>query len=433
MVKWIKLIAISWLFFLVSFYWGVYVYETKRWPYPIIQEIKRFVAGHEVEKTSSAQKMLNDHGAKPFRHLVSENVKTPVSGRHRPLRGLPLKPRRQNPMIFISEDAPKGYRVIYGVFDFIETLCGAIMLDDKGNVAHVWEVSQKDVNWKHRPDTNIYPHGFEIAPDGCILVDYDYGSSLTKYDYCNRIVWRLKGEFHHSIDFDGESHFWALRHPGEAMVRIDYRSGETLKNFNILDVVNTNLDMDIFGICQGGRLVTGRDDAFHSNDVEALPVDLAKYYPSFEVGDILVSLRSVNLIFVMNPETLKVKWWRQGLTRRQHDPDWNAKGTITVFNNNMHREYSNILEIDPVTMESKVLVDGRKYDFYSSARGKHQFLPGGGVLITSTLQGWVFETDSDGNVVFEFINTYEDGENLVVSEARFLPLDFFEELPECDS
>jgi hypothetical protein len=135
----------------------------------------------------------------------------------------------------------------------------------------------------------------------------------------------------------------------------------------------------------------------------------------------------------MNPETLKVKWWRQGLTRRQHDPDWNAKGTITVFNNNMHREYSNILEIDPVTMESKVLVDGRKYDFYSSARGKHQFLPGGGVLITSTLQGWVFETDSDGNVVFEFINTYEDGENLVVSEARFLPLDFFEELPECDS
>lgn len=45
----------------------------------------------------------------------------------------------------------------------------------------------------------------------------------------------------------------------------------------------------------------------------------------------------------------------------------------------------------------------------------------------------MFETDAAGDITFEFINTYTEGqEYLAVSEARFLPLDFFTELPTCE-
>ena len=65
-------------------------------------------------------------------------------------------------------------------------------------------------------------------------------------------------------------------------------------------------------------------------------------------------------------------------------------------------------------------------DFYSGARGVHQVLPNGNILISSPHQGRVLEVDSDGETVFEFLNTYDERENLIISEARWFPADYFE-------
>ena len=170
---------------------------------------------------------------------------------------------------------------------------------------------------------------------------------------------------------------------------------------------------------------------WHPNDIDPLPKELKKYYPDFNAGDLLVSLRSPNLVFILDQKTLKVKWWRQGLTRRQHDPDWNEKGTITIFNNNTNRGYSNITELNPVTYEYDIIVDGKTYNFYTWWRGNHQMMHNGGVLITSSDQGRVFEIDGEGNLVFEFLNNYGKNQYLSISEARFLPKNFFKELPQC--
>ncbi len=141
----------------------------------------------------------------------------------------------------------------------------------------------------------------------------------------------------------------------------------------------------------------------------------------------------MNLIFVVDPRSLKVKWWRHGLARRQHDPDWNARGTITIYNNNMHRGYSSIIEVDPRSMERRTLIDGADYDFYTWHRGKHEELPDGTMLITSPEQGRVFEVAPDGTVTFDFHNSFrEERGPLSVSEARFLPPDYLQELPECE-
>jgi hypothetical protein len=460
-MKFIRVVSLCWLVLLAGFLGGIYVYTTEIWPYPTLKDIKDFVAGHEEEKTSLAEKLESDLGIKPSRHIVTNARLNETEGQRKAisykegsefsdffqkygknlkeLEGLPLKQPRKKPRVFISGDAPRGYRVLYGAFDFQKTLHGVILLDPDGNVANVWQTSQEGVDWWHPNDSNTYPHGLEIAPDGSIVTAYDRGTSMTKYDYCGNKIWTTKGKFHHSIDFEDSGSFWTW--VNNWFTKVDYETGKVLKEFHLLYVMKANPLVDIFGILQDydGNWVEDNPSAYwHPNDIEALPKELAQYYPQFRVGDLLVSLRQPNLIFVMDPETLKVKWWRQGLARRPHDPDWNERGTITIFSNNSHRGYSNIVELNPATMDHDIVVVGQKYQFYSSIRGKHQLEPNGSYLITSSNQGRVFEVDPRGNITFEFLNVYSDNgqsgeaEYLVVSEARFLPENFFKELPVCD-
>jgi hypothetical protein len=457
-MKVIRVVALCWLVLLAGFLGGVYVSGAQIWPYPILKDIKDFVAGHAEEKTSLIEKLESDLGIKPSRHIVTTARPNETAGQReaisykensefsdffqkygkdlKELRGLPLKQHRENPRVFISEDAPRGYRVIYGAFDFQKTLHGVVLLDPDGNVANVWQTSQEGMDWRHPNDSNTYPHGFEIAPDGSIVTAYDRGTSMTKYDYCGKKIWTAKGKFHHSIDFEDSGSFWTW--VNNWFTKVDYETGKILKEFHLLYVMKANPLIDVFSILQDydGNWIEDNPSAYwHPNDIEALPKELEKYYPQFEAGDLLVSVRQPDLIFVMDPENLKVKWWRQGLARRPHDPDWNDRGTITIFNNNSHRGYSSIMELDPATMGFDVAVDGQEYHFYSSIRGKHQLEPDGSYLITSSNQGRVFEVGPKGNVTFEFLNTYgQDGseaEYLVVSEARFLPEDYFKELPKC--
>ena len=432
----VRLLAIGWIALVIGFSGGVYVYRAQVWPYPVIKEIEDFLLGHSEETTSLWGKILNDLNLEPARHSVKAPDRAsnkPIS--YRELENLPLNPRRINPLIFLSDSAPRGYRLIYGTFDFQQNQHGAVLLGPEAQVEHLWMTTQEDVKWDHRPDTNVFPHGIAISSDGSILVAFDEGSSLSKYDYCNRKVWSVEGNFNHAITFVDEQTFWAWEGV-QSVVHINYEDGEVLKKFHLLQVIDANQDIDILGIRQqdGPESSKWEIDPWHGNDVDPLPKALDSVYPGFNAGDLLMSLRSSNLILVLNPENLKVKWWRQGLTRRQHDPDWNPKGTITVLDNNMHRGHSHIVEIDPVTMKSHKIVDGKVYDFYTWRRGKHQFLAGGAVLVTSTEQGRVFEVDNKGNITFEFINRVNtNNERMVLSEALFLPMDFFRELPHCPS
>ena len=73
------------------------------------------------------------------------------------------------------------------------------------------------------------------------------------------------------------------------------------------------------------------------------------------IRDSVVSGRAVQLRASFDhPDTLVVKWWRIGPWDRQHDVDWEADGTITVFSNNQiaGREYSDIVAIDPESFET---------------------------------------------------------------------------------
>lgn len=433
-------LAAAWLLFVAAWGLGAWAVATKTWPWPQIESMLGFVAGDKEEGTTLAEKVKNDFGWKPSRHIVESQRKYEAPAGYGELAGLPIRDRRQAPLLHLDDTAPAGFRLLYGTFDFEDGLHGAVLLGPAGDIVRTWTVSQEDAEWAEREDGNVFPHGMEILPDGGLIVTFDGGSSMSRYGWCGDLVWRTKGLFHHAVSWDGAGSVWSWGTPdgaltnGEFAVQVAVDDGRVLSSIHMDHVWPENPGIDIFGIKQDDKPKgsTWLFDRWHVNDVEPLPAALADAFPGFKAGDLLMSFRSINLVFVLDPDTRKVKWWRQGLVRRQHDPDWNADGSISIFDNNMHRDYSRIFSIDPATFEATIPVDGADYDFYTWHRGKHQKLPGGGYLVTSTEQGRVFETDADGAIVFEFINRYGDnGGQLAMSEARWLPTDFFEEMPTC--
>lgn len=57
---------------------------------------------------------------------------------------------------------------------------------------------------------------------------------------------------------------------------------------------------------------------------------MAAAFPEFAAGNLPISLREPNLVTVIAPNTGLVKWWQNGPWIKQHDPDFESDGTISV-------------------------------------------------------------------------------------------------------
>ncbi len=153
-------------------------------------------------------------------------------------------------------------------------------------------------------------------------------------------------------------------------------------------------------------------DIAHLNKIEALNSSMADQYPLFEPGDILVSMRFINAVFVLDPATSEVKWLTTGPFLEQHDPKFIGNGWIAIFDNNtdgsQQGQYlggSRIIAVKPGADKVRVLYPTElSQPFYTSAGGKFQMLENGNLLITEARAGRVFETNSSGLTVWEWIH-----------------------------
>ncbi len=66
---------------------------------------------------------------------------------------------------------------------------------------------------------------------------------------------------------------------------------------------------------------------WHANDAEPLPKEYADAFPQFDAGDLLISFRNINLVFVASPTTGEIKWcrgWSAGHVKSR--PKHNCRG-----------------------------------------------------------------------------------------------------------
>jgi hypothetical protein len=324
-----------------------------------------------------------------------------------------------------SDRAQPGLILLAGFFD---GEVGARLIEADGTVVNRWIVKYTEI-WPRRnilrdavplTDWNVFLHGIVALPDGSIVFNFDAGSSLVKMDRCGKIKWKLGHGIHHSIFLAEDGTFWV---PLGGLIAQISAKGETLRMIDPAAIVRKNGLHGILYIRDLKRAALN-----HPNDVEVLSSKDAAAFPLFEAGDILYSLREVNLVMVFDPDTEVVKWYQHGPWLRQHDPDFLPDGTISIFNNRMGYGASNIMTIDPVTRETKIVYEAPSSGprFFTGQRGKHQHLANGNILITATHDGRAFEVTGKGEIVWEYINRYDEERVAVISKANRYDRDYFE-------
>jgi hypothetical protein len=311
-------------------------------------------------------------------------------------------------------------------------------LDEQGNELHFWPIDQEAIAAKIEGAVasarHSFLHGFDVLTDGSVIVSFDDANVLARLDACGGVIWAIKGGYHHALGVAGDGVLWAVGGPGDelkptAISRIDPKTGEMLSTVNFDDELLTRIDRGVFFIRSDDDLAEPGwlPDPFHLNDVEILDESMANAFPLFAAGDIMLSMRSLNLVIVLDAQDMHAKWWQHGPWHRQHDPDFLPNGRISVFDNDMGGRASRILEIDPVTRAVEVIFEGSpQLPFYTPIRGKHQQLDNGDILIVEPSAGQAFEVDRDGALVWQYQNRFDENRNLLLSDAVWLPTDFFQ-------
>lgn len=331
-----------------------------------------------------------------------------------------------------------------------------------GSVVRRWPVRFSELfpqpDHMRRPpatDWNVDTHGALALPDGSVLFNFEYGG-LAKLDRCGDVAWTLGYRTHHSIEPASGGGFWV---PGRRYVasgggrlapfRAPYHEdmilrvsaeGEVVTEISVSELMY-EAGLEPLLTANGHWYLTEaawNEELVHLNKIAELDSGIADAFPGFEAGDLALSLRDYNLLMIVEPGTWRVKWHQVGPWIRQHDPEFNADGTITVFNNNAYANHkvspgdpaasypSSILRIDPVSGDTDVVFGDRPgQEMLTVLRGKHEVLPGGGFLITEAEGGRLLETNAAGEIVWEYINRY-DAENVAeLSEARLYSPDYF--------
>ena len=377
-----------------------------------------------------------------------------------PLLDLPISDTEAIIRTGAAEDIGQGLvLIVHAIPDTRDSRVGII--DRDGNTIHEWmprwdeiwpspeaEAFSKDV--RPVPGDGMYLHGIDVLPDGSYVANYEHLSSF-RMDVCGEVMWKKENLGHHAVYYDQDDNtIWLTtenKTPSTEPSMYNVRDwtlqqvslgGEVLREISVVDILKKN---GLIGLLYLASLhnesVAVRGDTLHLNDVEIFP----EGYDStvFAPGDIMFSLRNINAVFVVDPETLEIKFKSVGQVLRQHDPDFTPDGNITVFNNNNlqptigpDRGQSYILRIDTETNEIETLAGDREENrFFTDIMGTHQVLPNGNILVNSSGQGRVFEFSPEGDPLWRWSNLGTNGSNNRIYGVIGLPPEmdaaFFEE------
>lgn len=129
-------------------------------------------------------------------------------------------------------------------------------------------------------------------------------------------------------------------------------------------------------------------DLFHANSIEWIDRDVPGVCHR---GDLLLSVRQLNLIAVLDLERMAVTWdWGADLLWRQHHASLLPGGHVLLFDNRKLRQGSRVIEVDPRSKE--IIWDywpKTPREFFSRLRGGCQRLTNGNTLITLSDKGRV--------------------------------------------
>ena len=331
--------------------------------------------------------LLTREGEEPFRPLEWSEVDDPAQ-----LDDLHLELADLDPTSWVRRYRPSRASSGFNLVLYRRRV--PMIIDMNGNIVHVW------------PKVRAIGRA-RLHRDGRLAV-IGTDNLIKEYDWDGDLTW-----------------FYQLPHEGD----IPHHDLRKLENGNFLLLVNaiTSQADYVWEVNEQKEIVwewwsmddveafpswdLESEDPVHPNSIQGLPPN--QWFEAgderFRPGNILVSGRNLDTIFIIDKMTRRVVWTYTNGLDRQHEAVMVSKGLsdaglILVFNNGLEDRYayrtSTVQAIDPVAAE--VVWEYRSENFFSSVGGTAQPLPKNTTLITSSQGGRVFEIMPDGRFVWEW-------------------------------
>ncbi len=306
----------------------------------------------------------------------------------------------------------------------------AYLIDMHGNIIHKWSVTTK-------AGSEVW-YKAELCQNGDLLVAVR-DSTLMCLDWDSNIKWSRQLRAHHDIAVEESGMIYALARQDRLVfysnipvpIVDDYIAvlspdGQLKRKIYLYDLARKHVglsailriyktDMAFFKPRLLMYMIRRRVnrafclaydtcfDLLHTNSIEILDRNIDGFCKR---GDWLVSIREIDLIGVIDPDTERFVWtWGPGDLDGQHGPSLLSNGNVLIFDNGPRRGFSRVLELNPLSGDIEWEYKSKlPEDFFCGHGGFCQRLPNGNTLITDTSIGRAFEVTKGGRIVWEFYN-----------------------------
>ncbi|MBD3666290.1 arylsulfotransferase family protein [Sulfitobacter aestuariivivens] len=288
------------------------------------------------------------------------------------------------------------------------------LIDETGQEVHRWQTRVGLTKWSYLlPGGRLFTNERVDAPSG---VDLTLSGRLCIYDWNGTVIWQHEdpGQHHDArMLADGGAVYLAnvpLSEADQAAVKggvpgtepEDGLAGEVIRQVDAKGNVRwewpfTTLGFDRFPLHRNAnRWAHG-----HANTV--FPLNDGRY---------LISSKSMNLLFIVNPATDAVDWhYQNDAMGGQHDAQMLDSGNILLFANGTYASdlhASEVWELDP---DSRDLVwryrqKQNPLGFFSPMVSGCQRLWSGNTLVCEGARGCVAEVTPQNDVVWEYVSPY---------------------------
>jgi hypothetical protein len=303
----------------------------------------------------------------------------------------------------------------------------AFLMSMDGTILHEWSYDFRKVwpDYERRLDVHAlattsantdYWRRVHLYPNGDLLAIHE-GIGMIKLDKSSQLQWAYGGRCHHDLFVADDGTIYVLTRKGHVVERI-HQEQPILEDFITLLRPDGTVrrHVSILGCFENSPYSSALDgmkpwgDIFHTNTLEVLDGRLADRSPAFAAGNVLISLRELNLIAIVDMDAEAVAYVLSGMWVKQHDPTIVEHGRMLLFDNLGNNGRSKVMEFDPFSQEvAWVYGLAPSEELFSELCGACQRLPNGNTLITETDNGRAIEVSPGNDIVWEFVNPERAG------------------------
>jgi len=310
------------------------------------------------------------------------------------------------------------------------SLDGAIVHEWRTSISELWPKGLPFMLAKEHTQFIRRAHLFE---NGDLIVVFEY-IGIAKIDNDSNPIWMHSGKNHHDLQVAPDGTVITLgmtrrsrgplsdRFPGiespsglqDNYVVFLSSAGEVLDRISILEAFYHSEYASYLAAILGRTV-----DVFHANSVDRIDAKVAAVHPSFNEGDILVSLRNPSALILIDPETKRVTWMSVGQWKMQHQAMALENGNVLMLDNQggnqidpLRFDRSRVIEYNPPTQRIVwEYPQSASVEFFTHHLGYVQRLPNGNTLVTESTQGHILEVTRSSEVVWEYYSPFRAGEN----------------------